>query len=64
MFEHNYAHGGAAINVHYSLVKLNNVNISNNRESSVQVSFTYSYICISKLCAGTVSVEVFMHSCL
>ena len=39
MFEHNYALGGAAINVHYYLAKFSNVNISNNKESALQVSF-------------------------
>ena len=40
MFEHNYAVGGAAINVDYYLAKLSNVSISNNRESALQVSLT------------------------
>ena len=40
MFEHNCALGGAAINVDSYLVKLRNVNISNNRESALQVRFT------------------------
>ena len=41
MFEHNYAVGGAAINVEYYLAKLSNVNISNNKESALQVGFNY-----------------------
>ena len=60
MFEHNYAHGGAAINVDYYLAQLNNVTISNNKESAIQVSYTYSYMCITKVCACIITVEVLM----
>ena len=58
MFEHNYAVGGAAINVEYYLAKLSNVSISNNRESALQVSFNYLYMLITKLCACIASVYV------
>ena len=50
MFGHNYAVGGAAITVEYYLTRLNNVTISNNTESAVQVRMYvgfsyYSYMC-------------------
>ena len=49
MFEHNYARVGAAISVYYYLAKLSNVTISNNKESAIQVSYTYPYyMCITK----------------
>ena len=64
MFEHNYALGGAAINVDHYLANLNNVTISNNKESAIQVSYIHTYICIKRSACAHVANTYANYVCI